>query len=137
MGYYNDDVAGLFTGDDKRRRGDVAGAFDRPRKRRTTGDVAGAFDRPRKRRTTGDVAGAFDRPRKRRTTGDVAGTFDRPRRKDDDVLGAFDENFKVPVKAFIDSEDICRAVRRCLINDLVDAAQDDDDKDKRKKRRRR
>lgn len=107
MGYYNDDVAGLFTGDDKRRR-----------------------------RTTGDVAGAFDRRRKRRTTGDVAGTFDRPRRKDDDVLGAFDENFKVPVKAFIDGEDFCRAVRRCLINDLVAAAQDDDD-DKKKKRHRR
>lgn len=104
MGYYNDDVAGLFTGDNKRSRSDVAGAFDRPPKRRTTGDVAGAFD--------------------------------RPRRRDDDVLGAFDENFKVPVKAFIDSDDFCRAVRRCLINDLVDAAQDDDD-DKRKKRRRR
>lgn len=43
----------------------------------------------------------------------------------DNVAGAFDTNFKVPVKAFIDGEDFCRAVRRCLINDLVAGAQDD------------
>ncbi|WP_174733494.1 hypothetical protein [Mesobacillus harenae] len=57
---------------------------------------------------------------------DVAGAFDR-RRDDDD--------FKVKLEAFIDSEDFCEAVRRCLINDLVAAAEDDRD-DRRKHKRR-
>ncbi|MGD6842749.1 hypothetical protein ACQCVH_09545 [Bacillus infantis] len=55
----------------------------------------------------------------------VAGA-NRRRRKRDDVAGAFDENFKVNVKAFIKGEEFCRAVRRCLINDLLNAAEDDD-----------
>lgn len=42
----------------------------------------------------------------------------------DSVAGAFDNNFKVPVRAFIDGEDFCRAVRRCLINDAVAGIQD-------------
>jgi hypothetical protein len=134
MGYFNDDVAGLFTSDDK-RRGDVAGASTGRRRKRDTGDVRGTSDRRRKR-DTGDVAGAFDRRRKR-DTGDVAGAFDRRRKRDDDaVLGTFD-NFKIPVQAFVNSEDICRAVRRCLINDLVAGIQDEDDDDKKKRRRRR
>ncbi len=120
MGYFNDDVAGLFTSDDKRR-----------------GNVAGAQTGRRRKRDTGDVRGTSDRRRKR-DTGDVAGTFDRRRRdRDDDmVLGTFDD-FKIPVKAFVDSEDICRAVRRCLINDLVAGIQDEDDDDKKRKHRRR
>ncbi|KUP04832.1 hypothetical protein Q73_14465 [Bacillus coahuilensis m2-6] len=52
-----------------------------------------------------------------------------------DVLGAFDENFKVKVNAFIDGEDFCRGVRRCLINDLVAGAMDDDNGRKRHHRR--
>ncbi|WP_404332615.1 hypothetical protein [Mesobacillus maritimus] len=104
MGYFNDDVAGLFTSDGKRRD-----------------DVAGAFTGRRRKRDTGDVAGVTDRRRKR---------------DDDDVLGTFD-NFKIPVKAFVDSEDICRAVRRCLINDLVAGIRDEDDDDRKKRRRRR
>lgn len=45
----------------------------------------------------------------------------------DSVAGAFDRNFKVPVKAFIDGEDFCRAVRRCIVGDLVAGARDDRD----------
>jgi hypothetical protein len=134
MGYFNDDVAGLFTSGDKRRR-DVAGASTDRRRKRDTGDVAGTFDRRRKR-DTGDVAGTFDRRRKR-DTGDVAGTSDRRRdRNDDAVLGTFD-NFKIPVKAYVNSEDICRAVRRCLINDLVAGIRDENDDDNRKKKHHR
>ncbi|MEN8701495.1 hypothetical protein [Bacillus infantis] len=81
-------------------------------------NVAGA----NRRRRYDDVAGAEDR---RRRYDDVAGA-DRRRRKRDDVAGAFDENFKVNVKAFIEGEEFCRAVRRCLINDLLNAAEDDD-----------
>jgi hypothetical protein len=122
MGYFNDDVAGLFTNDDKRGRRDVAGAQTGRRRKRDTGDVAGAQTGRRRKRDTGDVAGAFDRRRRDRD--------------DDMVLGTFDD-FKIPVKAFVDSEDICRAVRRCLINDLVAGIQDEDDDDRKKKRRRR
>ncbi|MCM3670368.1 hypothetical protein M3181_15395 [Mesobacillus maritimus] len=121
MGYYNDDVAGLFTGN-KRSRGNVAGENTGRRKKRTTGDVAGEFTGRRRKRRTDDVAGT-SRGHKR-STGDVQGTFD--------------DNFRVPVRiknAFIDSDDFCRAVRRCLINDLVAAEQDDDDRKKRRKRR--
>ncbi|KUP04026.1 hypothetical protein Q73_14470 [Bacillus coahuilensis m2-6] len=52
-----------------------------------------------------------------------------------DVLGAFDEDFKVKVNAFVDGEDFCRGVRRCLINDLVAGAMDDDNGRKRHCRR--
>lgn len=51
----------------------------------------------------------------------------------EDLAGIFDENFKVKVHAFIDGEDFCDAVRRCLINDLVAGAMDQDDDDRRKK----
>jgi hypothetical protein len=71
-----------------------------------------------------NVAGAG---RSRRKYDDVAGASRRHRRNDD-VAGAFDDNFKVKVKAFIEGEEFCRAVRRCLINDLVAAAEDDDDR---------
>jgi hypothetical protein len=69
-----------------------------------------------------DVAGASDVFYPNRSN--VAGARDRRRRDDRD--------FRVPVKAFIKSEDFCRAVRRCLIDDLVAAARDDRDDDKRK-----
>jgi hypothetical protein len=150
MGYFNDDVAGLFANDDKRRR-DVAGASTDRRRKRDNGDVAGTTDRRRKR-DTGDVAGTSDRRRKRnngnvagaqtgrhrkRDTGDVAGTFDRGHNRNDDaVLGTFD-NFRIPVEAYVNSEDICRAVRRCLINDLVAGIRDENDDDNRKKKHRR
>ncbi|MBY0095603.1 hypothetical protein [Mesobacillus maritimus] len=121
MGYYNDDVAGLFTSDDKRGRGNVAGAQTGRRRKRDTGDVAGAQTGRRRKRDTGDVAGTFDRGHNR---------------NDDAVLGTFD-NFRVPVKAYVNSEDICRAVRRCLINDLVAGIRDEDDDNRKKKHRRR
>lgn len=124
MGYYNDNVEGLFT-DNKRSRGDVAGeSTDRRRhNNRRTDNVAGEFT---------------DRRRNKRRTDDVAGTSRDRKRSNGDVQGAFDDNFRVPVRirnAYIDSDDFCRAVRRCLINDLVAAEQDDDDRKKRRKRR--
>ncbi|UII54790.1 hypothetical protein LS684_14110 [Cytobacillus spongiae] len=66
-----------------------------------------------------------------RDRNNVAGAFDD---RDDLVAGAFDENFRVPVKAFIDGEDFCRGVRRCLIKDLVAGARDDR-RDRRRHRR--
>ncbi|WP_053363001.1 hypothetical protein [Bacillus sp. FJAT-27251] len=75
------------------------------------------------------VAGASDVYYPKRSN--VAGASHR-RRKDNDVAGIFDENFRVPVKAFIESDDFCRAVRRCLIRDLVAAERDDRDEDERK-----
>lgn len=51
----------------------------------------------------------------------------------EDLAGIFDEDFKVKVQAFIDGEDFCDAVRRCLINDLVAGAMDQDDDKRRKK----
>ncbi|MRX74393.1 hypothetical protein GJU40_19930 [Bacillus lacus] len=46
----------------------------------------------------------------------VAGASDRKGRK---VAGISD--VPVHVKASIDAEEFCRAVRRCIINDLADA----------------
>lgn len=47
------------------------------------------------------------------------------RRNNRNVAGEFDDNFKVKVRSYIDSEEFCRAVRRCLVNDLVAGAEDD------------
>jgi hypothetical protein len=52
----------------------------------------------------------------------------------EDLADAFDEDFKVKVNAFIDGEDFCDAVRRCLINDLIAGAMDERDDNRRKKR---
>ncbi|MRX74394.1 hypothetical protein GJU40_19935 [Bacillus lacus] len=52
----------------------------------------------------------------------VAGASDRKGRK---VAGISD--VPVHVKASIDAEEFCRAVRRCIINDLADA----DDRNKK------
>lgn len=108
MGYYNNDIAGLFTSDDKRSRGNVAGASTGRRHKRETGDAADA---------------CCDR---------------KPRNDDDQVLGTFD-NIRIPVNvnAYVNSEDICRAVRRCLINDLVAGIEDEDDNGKKKHHKRR
>ncbi len=38
------------------------------------------------------------------------------------VAGASD--FKVPVRSYIDGEDFCRAVNRCLRDDMVGGAED-------------
>jgi hypothetical protein len=117
MGYYdNNDVAG--AGRSRRRYDDVAGAS---RRHRRNDDVAGADDR--RRRYDDDVAGVN---RRKNRDDDVAGVDRRRRKRDDDVAGAFDDNFKVQVKAFIEGEEFCRAVRRCLINDLLNAAEDED-----------
>ncbi|MBN8190886.1 hypothetical protein JI667_01875 [Bacillus sp. NTK074B] len=47
----------------------------------------------------------------------VAGANDRCR--NNDVGGASDNNFRVPVKAYIRGEDFCKAVRRCRENDVA------------------
>lgn len=43
----------------------------------------------------------------------VAGASDY-RRHCNDVAGIYDDDFRVPVYSYIDSEDFCRAVHRCL-----------------------
>jgi hypothetical protein len=61
----------------------------------------------------------------------VGGASDnRCRRRRNNVAGASDNNFRVPVRASIDGEDFCRAVRRCLINDLA-GVQDDNRRHKK------
>ncbi|WP_071460561.1 hypothetical protein [Bacillus massilinigeriensis] len=52
------------------------------------------------------------------------------RRREEEVAGAFENNFKVRFHGHIDGEDFCRAVRRCLIRDLLVAgANDEEDRD--------
>ena len=48
------------------------------------------------------------------------------------VAGAFNENFRVPFTGFINSRDFCRAVRRCLIRDLLVAGAQDQNNRRRK-----
>ncbi|AGX06030.1 MULTISPECIES: hypothetical protein [Bacillaceae] len=67
----------------------------------------------------------------------VAGLSGNRHWKQDDVAGASDchhkkrdDDFKVRVEAFIDSEEFCRAVRRCLADDVAGA-----ETDRRRKRR--
>lgn len=63
------------------------------------------------------------------------------RHNNNDVANVFFPNRnKNQVRATVDFDDLCRAVRRCLINDLVAGARDDrDDRDchNRRDRRRR
>ncbi len=47
----------------------------------------------------------------------VGGASDRCR--NNDVAGASDNDFRVPVRAYIRGEDFCRAVRRCRDNDVA------------------
>lgn len=48
------------------------------------------------------------------------------KRNGNDVAGVYYPNHNNnQVKATIDFEDLCRAVRRCIINDLVADAQDE------------
>ncbi|WP_153123857.1 hypothetical protein [Peribacillus tepidiphilus] len=63
--------------------------------------------------------------------------------RNDNVLGAFDdrdrrrrEDFKFDAKVKLDRDDFCRAVRRCLIDDLVAGARDDRRDDRRDHRHR-
>ncbi|MGG4168617.1 hypothetical protein [Rossellomorea vietnamensis] len=53
-----------------------------------------------------------------RNNDNVGGASDRCR--NNDVAGASDNNndFRVPVRAYIRGEDFCRAVRRCRENDV-------------------
>ncbi|MBT2691616.1 hypothetical protein [Bacillus sp. ISL-55] len=58
-------------------------------------------------------------------------------RNDNDVAGVFYPNRdRDRVRATVDFDDLCRAVRRCLIEDLVAGARDDrdDDRDRRRKK---
>jgi hypothetical protein len=68
-----------------------------------------------------------------RNDNDVAGVFfpNRDRDRDRDRDRRRDQ-----VRATIDFDDLCRAVRQCIIDDLVAAARDDreDDRDRRRKR---
>ncbi|TMU86625.1 hypothetical protein FGG79_00305 [Bacillus sp. BHET2] len=52
-----------------------------------------------------------------RNRDNVGGASDRCR--NNDVAGASDNNFRVPVRAYIRGEDFCRAVRRCSDNDVA------------------
>jgi len=76
-----------------------------------------------------------------RNDSDVAGAFDdtrcRNRNRNGDVAGAFDNNRRVRFTGYINEEDLCRAVRRCLLNDLVAGAEDDRDDDRHCCKRRR
>lgn len=57
-------------------------------------------------------------------------------RNDNDVAGVFYPNRdRDRVRATIDFDDLCRAVRRCLVEDLVAGAEDDrnDDRSRRRK----
>ncbi|WP_043930448.1 hypothetical protein [Bacillus sp. EB01] len=90
-------------------------------------DIAGLLEACRR---GSDVGGAQDDRRKRRNR--VGGAEDdrngkRRNRSNEDVAGIFDENFRVRVNASIDGDDFCRAVRRCLIRDLVGGLRDDND----------
>jgi hypothetical protein len=58
-------------------------------------------------------------------------------RNDNDVAGVFYPNRdRDRVRATVDFDDLCRAVRRCIIEDLVAGARDDrdDDRDRRRKK---
>lgn len=52
-----------------------------------------------------------------RNNDNVGGASDRCR--NNNVAGTSDNNFRVPVKAYIRGEDFCRAVRRCRENDVA------------------
>lgn len=57
-------------------------------------------------------------------------------RNDNDVAGVFFPNKqRDKVRATVDFDDLCRAVRQCIIEDLVAGAQDDrnDDRDRHRK----
>ncbi|CEG25752.1 hypothetical protein [Bacillus sp. B-jedd] len=59
----------------------------------------------------------------------VAGENENP-----NVAGVSNENFRVPFTGFIESREFCRAVRRCLIRDLLVAgAQEQNNNNKRRK----
>ncbi|MGJ9385722.1 hypothetical protein [Salipaludibacillus sp. CF4.18] len=68
---------------------------------------------------------------RRENDSDVAGISDKKLRRLADLL---DDDFEVPVRATIDGEDLCDAVRRCLIKDLVEGLLDEEDKPKRHKK---
>ncbi|WP_102262341.1 hypothetical protein [Mesobacillus jeotgali] len=58
-------------------------------------------------------------------------------RNDNDVAGVFYPNRdRDRVRATVDFDDLCRAVRRCLIEDLVAGARDDRDDDRDRRRRK-
>lgn len=43
------------------------------------------------------------------------------------LAGASDANFRIPVYSYIDSRDFCRAVNRCVANQLL-AAEDENNR---------
>ncbi|MBT2682862.1 hypothetical protein [Bacillus sp. ISL-37] len=58
-------------------------------------------------------------------------------RNDNDVAGVFfPKRDRDRVRATVDFDDLCRAVRRCIIEDLVAGARDDRDDDRDRRRRK-
>ncbi|WP_071460559.1 hypothetical protein [Bacillus massilinigeriensis] len=50
----------------------------------------------------------------------------------EEVGGVANNNFKVKFHGYIDGADFCRAVRRCVINDLLVAGAQDNENDNRR-----
>ncbi|MCP3026585.1 hypothetical protein [Halobacillus sp. A5] len=90
-----------------------------------------------------NVGGASDNRRNGRNRR-IAGISDNNRRNcngngngnGNDVAGVSDNNdFRVPVRAFIDGNEFCRAVNRCIEDDVL--AEAEEIRRRRRKRRRR
>ncbi|MCP3738206.1 hypothetical protein [Rossellomorea sp. BNER] len=54
------------------------------------------------------------------------------RRRDDDVAGRRDRDRDFKIEAKFDRDDFCRAVRRCIADDLVAGEREDRDRDRRR-----
>ncbi|WP_235001575.1 hypothetical protein [Halobacillus sp. Marseille-P3879] len=95
-------------------------------------DVGGASNNRRNRR---NIAGVSNR--RCNNNNDVAGVFTNNGRcnNNNDVAGVANDNFRVPVRSFIDGEDFCRAVNRCIEDDVL--AEAEDIRRRRRKRRHR
>lgn len=58
-------------------------------------------------------------------------------RNDNDVAGVFFPNRdRDKVRATVDFDDLCRTVRRCILEDLVAGARDDRDDDRDRRHRK-
>ncbi|WP_431799943.1 hypothetical protein [Halobacillus andaensis] len=114
------------------RNNNVGGASNHRRNRR---NIAGVSNR--RCNNNNDVAGVFTNNGRCNNNNDVAGVFNNNRRcnNNNDVAGVANDNFRVPVRSFIDGEDFCRAVNRCIEDDVL--AEAEDIRRRRRKRRHR
>ncbi|WP_245807739.1 hypothetical protein [Halobacillus massiliensis] len=78
-------------------------------------------------RRSNNVGGASKNRRR------IAGVSDKG--SCNNVAGVSDNNFKVPVKSYIDGEDFCRAVNRCLNNDVMGASENNNNSRRHHKKR--